>query len=116
MQGEPLSGKDDAMRFMLNIADGLIYACSVIDGFVHGDLKPENVLISTGNVAKVTDLGLSRSIEEAVASATLSNALPSGISASVKLEGTPLLDFMIKHCRRPTNGTLRCPVSILPLA
>lgn len=44
---------------MIGIADGLVYVREKIPGFVHADLKPENVLINESGTAKITDLGLS---------------------------------------------------------
>ncbi|WP_067904711.1 protein kinase domain-containing protein [Actinomadura chibensis] len=90
LRGEPLP-EEEVMPLALNILDGLIHALSTLEGFVHGDLKPENVLISSDGVAKLTDLGLSRSAEEALISATMEDFVPSsGAAASLSLEGTAL--------------------------
>jgi tetratricopeptide (TPR) repeat protein len=54
-----------ALLFALQIARGLHYVASRIAGFIHGDLKPENVLVSGGRLSqahvnrlRVTDFGL----------------------------------------------------------
>jgi tetratricopeptide (TPR) repeat protein len=54
-----------ALLFALQIARGLHYVATRIPGFIHGDLKPENVLVSGGRLSqahvnrlRVTDLGL----------------------------------------------------------
>jgi len=89
LQGEPLPA-DTALRLMLSIVDGLLYAGRMIDGFVHGDLKPENVLISAEHVAKVTDLGLARSIEEALSGSGQGSAAESAVRPPGALRGTVL--------------------------
>ncbi|XP_014282206.1 uncharacterized protein [Halyomorpha halys] len=46
-----------AIRYIYQIANGLKY-CHIL-GFLHGDLKPENVLLHSDGVAKISDFGLS---------------------------------------------------------
>ena len=56
-------------------------------GIVHGDVKPENVALSTGEHAKILDFGIARMSAEAVVTQTRS--LPSGeIEARPGLSGT----------------------------
>jgi tetratricopeptide (TPR) repeat protein len=50
---------ESALRFAVHIVRGLNFARSR-GLLVHQDLKPENVMITSGGVAKVTDWGLSR--------------------------------------------------------
>jgi formylglycine-generating enzyme required for sulfatase activity len=57
LKGSP-SPKGDAMRIIKGITDALEFAHS--KNILHGDLKPNNVLISNSNVAKVTDFSLAR--------------------------------------------------------
>lgn len=59
----PLS---EAYRFMLEVADGMAYAHNL--GFIHRDMKPDNLLISGeggDKHAKISDLGLAKNFEDA---------------------------------------------------
>jgi len=62
--GQPLPVLQ-ALLFALQVARGMQYVTTRIPGFVHGDLKPESVLVSGGRLAqvdvnrlRVTDFGL----------------------------------------------------------
>ena len=68
---------DEVLRIGIGIADGLAYAAQKMPGFVHGDIKPENVLVGNRCVAKVTDLGLAHAAVDVL-----------GLSAPVG--GTPM--------------------------
>ena len=54
-------GRLDALEFARQVAAALAHCSRCLPGFVHGDLKPENVLVEMGRIAKITDLGLARS-------------------------------------------------------
>ncbi|WP_344246656.1 serine/threonine-protein kinase [Actinocorallia libanotica] len=53
------------VRLLIGVADGLAHAREHLPGFVHADLKPENILISADGTAKITDLGLARTLRAA---------------------------------------------------
>jgi tetratricopeptide (TPR) repeat protein len=78
---------DTALRMLIEIADGLTYVREVLPGFVHADLKPENVLVADDEIAKITDLGLSRVISKSVNSGTDAKI---GNLAISNAAGTPL--------------------------
>src|SRR5262249_18275481 len=53
----------DAVHIVLDIARGLEHAHS--RNIVHRDIKPDNILITTSGVAKLSDLGLAKRTDEA---------------------------------------------------
>ena len=54
----------EATDVILQIAEGL--ACAHEHGFIHRDLKPDNIMITKDGVAKLADLGLVRQMDEEV--------------------------------------------------
>ena len=55
--GRPLD-EARALEIALDVADGLAAAWGV--GLVHGDVKPENILVDSQGVAKLVDFGIAR--------------------------------------------------------
>jgi serine/threonine protein kinase len=51
---------DMALRFAIQVCDGMTHATLAVPGLVHRDLKPENLLIGPGGIVKITDFGLVR--------------------------------------------------------
>jgi serine/threonine protein kinase len=49
-----------ALRFFSGLCKAMVHCQLQAPRFVHGDLKPENLLVATDHVLKVTDLGLAR--------------------------------------------------------
>ena len=49
-----------ALEVVIDIARGLAHAQEKQPGIVHCDIKPDNILIDDGRVAKITDFGLAR--------------------------------------------------------
>ncbi|HEX2081710.1 MAG TPA: tetratricopeptide repeat protein [Longimicrobium sp.] len=48
----------DALQFAIDVCRGLLHAQGMLPGFVHRDVKAENVLVTGARVARVADLGL----------------------------------------------------------
>ncbi len=67
---------DEAIEIIRQVSRALAYAHD--HRLIHQDIKPDNIMIGTGNVVKLADLGISKSFEEA--EAEVSNA---------KIMGTP---------------------------
>lgn len=56
-KGEPLS-EALVLKIGADVAEGLNTAAGI--GLIHGDVKPENILLDTNGIAKVVDFGLAR--------------------------------------------------------
>ena len=54
------SGMHESASLLIQVADGLIAAHSL--GVVHGDLKPENIIVNESGAAKILDFGLAREL------------------------------------------------------
>lgn len=61
MSGERTLPVAQALDFLTQACEGLAYAHQ--QGFVHCDIKPQNLLITNQNVLKITDFGISRALE-----------------------------------------------------
>jgi parallel beta-helix repeat protein len=74
-----------AVHLITGIADGLRYAHG--HGFIHRDIKPHNILLTTELVPKITDWGMSKVLaadvkKSSVAGFSLSYAAPEQVSPS----------------------------------
>lgn len=57
--------EEEAVQIMLDTAKGLEHAHDA--EMIHRDVKPQNIIITTQGVTKVTDLGLARAVNDATA-------------------------------------------------
>lgn len=51
----------EVVKYLVQAAEGLKHAHA--KGFVHRDIKPDNIIITKGGVIKILDMGLARSLE-----------------------------------------------------
>ncbi len=76
------------LTILTGIVHGLSYAHRQFDFFAHGDLKPENVMITDEGQAKVGDFGLAQGVGLALSRSSHSVTEPGASLATVA--GTPL--------------------------
>lgn len=72
----------EALSYGIQICRGMGYAQMQLPGFVHGDIKPSNCLLTTNGGLKITDFGQVRSIVEAT------NDSPAKPAAAAKMSET----------------------------
>jgi serine/threonine-protein kinase len=53
---------EETLQVMIQVARGLKYAHEL--GFVHRDIKPDNIIVTPQGIAKILDLGLSKNLED----------------------------------------------------
>lgn len=83
--------KTNRMKLLLEVASGLAYLHEFEPPVVHGDIKPDNILIDDYGSAVINDFGLSRSVGETV-SALISSRRGAG---NVRWMAPELLDGSI---------------------
>ncbi len=81
-----------ALEIIIDVARGLAHAQQKQPGIVHCDIKPENILIDDGRVAKITDFGLARIFQTAPLKIPQDNRAPGRFQAVPEdrhIVGTP---------------------------
>ena len=58
-------GEAEALDIMIQMAEALDHAHK--RGLIHRDVKPKNIILAPGGVAKLTDLGLARAVDDTAA-------------------------------------------------
>ncbi|HZL38485.1 MAG TPA: serine/threonine-protein kinase [Tepidisphaeraceae bacterium] len=58
-------GETEALDIMIQMADALAHAHN--RGLIHRDVKPKNIILTPDHVAKLTDLGLARAVDDKAA-------------------------------------------------
>jgi tetratricopeptide (TPR) repeat protein len=54
-----------ALQFAIDVCRALVHAQNKVTGLVHCDIKPDNVLVAQGQLAKLSDFGLAKLVREA---------------------------------------------------
>jgi hypothetical protein len=70
------SVSEETMQMLREVCTGIEFLHSL--GVVHCDIKPRNILLTGDNQVKVSDMGLSKKLEEEETSFTFSTNAPSG--------------------------------------
>ena len=93
LPGRPLAA-ETALLFALQAARGMAHAVATLPGFVHLDLKPENLLVGAdrlvqapANRLRITDLGLARALAGAAATGSPGVASPTGVFRTIRARG-----------------------------
>jgi serine/threonine-protein kinase len=76
----------DAVKVLRDVAQALAFAHE--RGFIHRDIKPDNVLLADG-VAVVTDFGVAKALSSATSAAPSASATATGMTAIGMALGTP---------------------------
>ncbi|KAG9038308.1 hypothetical protein FS837_001287 [Tulasnella sp. UAMH 9824] len=69
----------DRLKLLHEIAQGLTYLHEFTPPVVHGDIKPDNILIDDNGSALIIDFGLSRSVVESISGPISSNPVEGNV-------------------------------------
>ena len=75
------------LDFAIDICRGLIHAGEKQPGIVHRDLKPENILVAQRRVAKITDFGVAKTVQDADLEVVDAEAAPDGHQSLLSTSG-----------------------------
>ena len=80
----------DKLGLLIQICSGLNEAHSL--GIIHRDLKPDNILITFGGTAKITDFGIAKSLQQSAEQITREDHVAGTVDAMSpeQLQGFPL--------------------------
>ncbi|KAJ3555781.1 hypothetical protein NM688_g2381 [Phlebia brevispora] len=112
--GRPGLSPDEAARVFRQVVKGLRYMHEVA-GFVHGDMKLENVLVDEMGVCRITDFGMARKIGECESSDDDDDGASqsSRSSQSVSLRSSKSLKQKRARSRHPIPGALATHLSLM---
>ncbi|CAG9466881.1 unnamed protein product [Pedinophyceae sp. YPF-701] len=96
----------DALRWMLDIAEGLAYLHNVSPAVIHRDLKPENVLLDTRKAseatAKLVDFGLAKMYNRQALMDSVARALATH-GVDIKEKSPKEVDRVLRRLSQQSN-------------
>ncbi|KAG8937007.1 hypothetical protein FRC00_007293 [Tulasnella sp. 408] len=68
----------ERLHLVLQVASGVEYLHNLLPAIVHGDLKPDNIVVDKHGIARIIDFGLSKAIEDVTGPGTQSSSSRQG--------------------------------------